>query len=180
MNARRVVLEWCQFVAQHMQGVDGARIVEIFQILLLQQQKLHLDEICVLCGELHVIAVDDGLEFLEIVVGLMPVAAENMIAKLCGGWMFKAAARFLHQHLCGAIETNELQMLTHQAHNVAIRLVELYAFDWLQVVIVICVVEDAICWIFIGCRGAIGRCTAGRRLFTVASRHHSVAIHVVC
>lgn len=75
MNARRVVLEWCQFVAQHMQGVDGARIVEIFQILLLQQQKLHLDEICVLCGELHVIAVDDGLEFLEIVVGLMPVAA---------------------------------------------------------------------------------------------------------
>lgn len=75
MNARRVVLQRCQLIAEDVQGVDRSRVVQILEILLLQQQELHLDEVGVLCGEFELVCLDNRLQFLEIIVGLMPVAA---------------------------------------------------------------------------------------------------------
>jgi hypothetical protein len=98
----------------------------------------------VLCGELQLVGFDNRLQFLQVVVGLVPVAAQDVLSELCRRRMLKTAARFLHQHLCGAIETNELQVLPNQPDNVAICLVELNTLDWLQVVVVVCVMGDTV------------------------------------
>lgn len=68
-----------------------------------------------------------------------------MLAEFRGGCVLKTAAGFLHECLCGAVKTDELQVLPDESNNVAICLVELYAFDGLQVVVVIvCVMCDTV------------------------------------
>lgn len=71
---RCVVLQWSQLIAQDMQSINRSWVVEIFKVLLLQQQELHLNEIGVLRGELELISFDDRLQFLEIVVSLVPIS----------------------------------------------------------------------------------------------------------
>lgn len=80
------------------------------------------------------------MKLLQVIVGLVPIATEHMFTKLCRRWMLQRAARLLHEHLSGALESNQLEMLTDEPDNVAICLVKMDTIDCLQIVIIVCVI----------------------------------------
>lgn len=41
VNALCIVFQWRQFTAQDLKGLQDLAILQVFQVLLLQQQKLH-------------------------------------------------------------------------------------------------------------------------------------------
>lgn len=170
MNARRVVLKGCQLVTQHMKSIDWSWVVQVFQILLFQQQELHLYQVSMLWCQLLVF-VDNRLKFLKIVVSFVPVSAQHMVAKLCCWWVLQTATRLLHEHLCCPIQPDKLQMLTNQPNYFDRGFVQMNSFDWWQVV-VIGVIAHSVCGSWsISCSSSCGSIAVGW--------NRSVSVHIV-
>lgn len=125
MNTWRIVLQRGQLVPEHMQSIDGTSLLEKLQVLLLQQQKLHLTH----PGTVR-FGIDHSLQLLEIVVCLGPIAGQDVLAEFRCRRMLQTATRFLHQSLGASLQANVFQVLSNQADNLLISLIE---FNYLTV-----------------------------------------------
>uniref|UniRef100_A0A182QV81 Uncharacterized protein n=1 Tax=Anopheles farauti TaxID=69004 RepID=A0A182QV81_9DIPT len=121
MDAGRLVLQRGQLVAQHVQRIDRAALLQILEVLLLEQQKLHLAHARTVRAHL-----DHRLQLLQVVIRLVPVAGQHVGPELGRCRVLQAAARLGHQHFGTPLQPDILQVLPDQPHNVLIGTIELH------------------------------------------------------
>ena len=106
-----VMIEGGQLELQHLESLQTVAAVKVLQILLLQQDELHLD-VGRLVLEVH-------REVLEHVDRPRPVSLHDAVPEGGGRGLVQPAARLLHQNISGGPETNITQMLADQSYNLS-------------------------------------------------------------